>query len=267
MRVMDRSRLRPGLSRVAAIASGWLIVMLEPDSRLRAAESVRRRPLSSPRRAFETRSRRGSRRHDPATTESTAAANRRPDAPRIVFLGDSLTAGYGLSRPTRRIRRSLERTARATAGLVEVVNAGVSGDTSAGGLRRLDWSLQGDVEVLIVALGGNDGLRGLPAAELRQNLEAIVERPRGGAAIRVLLAGMEAPPNFGDGYTPRLPGGVSGLSRASTTWRFIPFFLDGVAGIRAEPGRRHPSERARGSRIVADLVWRELSRCSTAADS
>ena len=85
-----------------------------------------------------------------------------------------------------------------------MVNAGVSGDTSAGGLRRLDWALEGDVRVLIVALGGNDGLRGLPPTELKQNLAAIIERAQA-RGITVVLAGMEAPPNYGPDYTRAVP--------------------------------------------------------------
>ncbi|MCA1584982.1 MAG: GDSL-type esterase/lipase family protein [Acidobacteria bacterium] len=120
---------------------------------------------------------------------------RRDGIPRIVVLGDSLTAGLGLSAaesfPTR-IQARLDREGYD----YEVINAGVSGDTSAGGLRRLEWSLDGNPRILIVALGGNDGLRGLPVSDLKKNLSAIIERAldRG---LEVILAGMEAPPNNG----------------------------------------------------------------------
>src|SRR6185436_12692611 len=127
------------------------------------------------------------------------AAPLAPKGPRIVFLGDSLTAGLGLaadqSFPSLIGKKLKER------GLdFEVVNAGVSGDTSAGGLRRLDWSLDGDVRVLIVALGGNDALRGLPPREMKKNLAMILNRARD-RKIAVILAGMEAPPNNGADYT------------------------------------------------------------------
>ena len=111
----------------------------------------------------------------------------------------------------------------------EVINAGVSGDTSAGGLRRLDWSLQGDVRVLIVALGANDGLRGLPPSELRSNLEAIVAAAQK-RHVRVLLLGMEAPPNFGAGYTKEFRA-VYAKVAADRNVPLVPFFLEGVAGV------------------------------------
>src|SRR5262249_6325974 len=131
---------------------------------------------------------------------ATPAADRVPAVPRtdvshnrIVVLGDSLTAGLGLS-----LRDSFPRQLQNRindAGLdYTIVNAGVSGDTSAGGLSRLDWALDGDVRVLVVALGGNDGLRGLPVTELTRNLSAIIESAQR-RGITVILAGMEAPPN------------------------------------------------------------------------
>ena len=130
----------------------------------------------------------------PASQDAPATA---PTAsrPRIVCLGDSLTAGYGLGLDEAYPARLGEMLH--AAGLdYEVVNAGVSGDTSAGGLRRLDWSLDGDVQVLVLALGANDGLRGLPAKDLRANLARIIETAQA-RRVRVILAGMEAPPNYG----------------------------------------------------------------------
>jgi acyl-CoA thioesterase I len=186
----------------------------------------------------------------PASAPTAAAAS-----PRIVFLGDSLTAGYGLAAsdayPAIVGRRLQER------GLdYEVVNAGVSGDTSAGGLRRLDWSLQGDVRVLVIALGGNDGLRGLPPAELRRNLEAMIERAQA-RGIEVMLAGMEAPPNFGAPYTREFRGVYADLAKRHDV-TLVPFLLDGVAGVPALnlPDGIHPN--AEGQQRLADLVWREL---------
>jgi acyl-CoA thioesterase-1 len=183
--------------------------------------------------------------------DATAAAAR----PRIVFLGDSLTAGLGVGAdqayPALVGRRLRE------AGLdFEVVNAGVSGDTSAGGLRRAEWSLQGDARVLVIAIGANDGLRGLPASELKRNLEAILdvaERRR----VAVLLAGMEAPPNFGEAYTRDFRGVYADLATARRV-RFLPFLLRGVAGDPAlnQADGIHPNPE--GHRVIADLVWRAL---------
>jgi acyl-CoA thioesterase-1 len=184
--------------------------------------------------------------------------------PRIVFLGDSLTAGLGVA-PAEAYPALIGQKLRAPGLEYEVVNAGVSGDTSAGGLRRLDWSLQGDVRVIVVALGANDGLRGLPASELHDNLAAIID----GAEARhvaVLLAGMEAPPNFGPAYTRDFRAVYGDLARTRHV-RFIPFFLEGVAGRPAlnQADGIHPS--AEGHRVVADLVWRELRPMLTAAST
>jgi acyl-CoA thioesterase-1 len=138
----------------------------------------------------------------------------------------------------------------------EVVNAGVSGDTSAGGLRRLDWSLEGDVRVLIVALGANDGLRGLRPAELKKNLEEIVTRAKDRKAA-VILAGMEAPPNYGPEYTAAFRSVYADLAREHGL-PFLPFLLTNVAGDPAlnQADGIHPN--AQGAAIIADALWRIL---------
>ncbi len=175
--------------------------------------------------------------------------------PRIVFLGDSLTAGLGLE--TSQSFPALIGQRLATEGYdYEIVNAGVSGDTSAGGVRRLDWSLEGDVTVLIVALGANDGLRGLSPAEMKNNLATILERATG-KGLTVILAGMEAPPNFGADYTRQFRSVYTDLAQQYRV-RFIPFLLLGVAGDSTlnQADGIHPN--VRGAQIVADLVWNEL---------
>jgi acyl-CoA thioesterase-1 len=176
-----------------------------------------------------------------------------PAQPRVVCLGDSLTAGYGLPSPDEAYPALLERKLADAGYHFEVINAGVSGDTSAGGLRRLDWSLQGDVKVLIVALGGNDALRGLPPSELRANLEAIVKAAET-RRVRVLLMGMEAPPNFGDRYAQDFRAVYRDVAREHHL-AFIPFFLNGVAGIDAlnQGDGIHPT--AQGQQKIADLIW------------
>ena len=175
--------------------------------------------------------------------------------PRIVFLGDSLTAGLGLE--AAQSFPALIGQRLVTEGYnYEIVNAGVSGDTSAGGLRRLDWSLDGDVKVLIVALGANDGLRGLSPSEMKNNLAAILERATG-RGLTVILAGMEAPPNFGADYTRQFRSVYTDLAQQYRV-RFIPFLLLGVAGDSSlnQADGIHPN--VRGAQIVADLVWAEL---------
>lgn len=172
------------------------------------------------------------------------------------MLGDSLTAGLGLdveqSFPSL-IQERLDREGHD----YEVVNAGVSGDTSAGGLRRLEWALaEGHPKILIVALGGNDGLRGLPPEQLEANLASIIEQSQK-RGLTVILAGMEAPPNFGADYTTRFRAVYPSLA-ARYKVRLLPFLLAGVAGDPAlnQPDGVHPNPR--GASIVADLVWRAL---------
>jgi acyl-CoA thioesterase I len=191
------------------------------------------------------------------TTQQTPAAQSSKVSvrPRIVVLGDSLTAGLGL--PVAEAYPSLLQERVDAGGFnYEVVNAGVSGDTSAGGLSRLDWALDGDVRVLIVALGGNDALRALPADELKQNLSRIIERAQA-RHIDVILAGMEAPPNFGRDYIVTFHQVYPSLARQYHI-AFLPFLLDGVAGDIALNQRDGIHPTARGARIVADNVWTVL---------
>jgi acyl-CoA thioesterase I len=144
-----------------------------------------------------------------------------------------------------------------------VVNAGVSGDTSAGGLRRLDWSLEGEPRVLLLALGANDGLRGLPTTELQKNLAQIIDRAQK-AGVTVVLAGMEAPPNYGPEYTRRFRQVYTDLAREYDV-PLIPFLLQGVAGDRAlnQADGIHPNSE--GARRVADIVWDALVPVLTAS--
>jgi acyl-CoA thioesterase I len=174
---------------------------------------------------------------------------------RIVCLGDSLTAGLGL--PIEQSYPSLLQQRVDAKGLkYEVVNAGVSGDTSAGGLSRLDWALQGDVRILVVALGGNDALRGLPTDALKRNLAEIIERAQA-RHIRVILAGMEAPPNYGPQYLVSFHTVYPALASKYHV-PLVPFLLQNVAGVDRmnQPDGIHPT--AEGARVVADNVWAVL---------
>jgi acyl-CoA thioesterase-1 len=182
--------------------------------------------------------------------------------PRIVILGDSLTAGLGL--PSDQSYPTLLQARLKDEGLdYDVVNAGVSGDTSAGGLSRLDWALQGDVRILVVALGGNDGLRGLPPAALEQNLAHIIEGAQE-RHIKVILAGMEAPPNYGRDYIVSFHKVFPALAKQYHV-DLVPFLLDGVAGSETlnQADGIHPT--AAGARVVADNVWRVLKPVAEAA--
>jgi acyl-CoA thioesterase-1 len=178
-----------------------------------------------------------------------------PARPRIVALGDSLTAGLGLAQEDAYPALLQQRVDREHLNY-EVVNAGVSGDTSAGGLSRLDWALEGDVKLLIVALGGNDALRGLPPEELRRNLSTIIERAQG-RGIKVLLCGMEAPPNFGRDYAVAFHRVYPDLAKQYNV-PLVPFLLDKVAGIESLNQRDGIHPTAQGARIVAGNVWAVL---------
>ena len=175
--------------------------------------------------------------------------------PRIVFLGDSLTAGLGLD-PDESIPSLIQARLDASGFSYEVVNAGVSGDTSAGGLRRLDWSLDGNVEMLVVELGANDGLRGLSVADMKRNLAQIITtaKERG---IKVVLTGMEAPPNYGALYTSEFRTAFADLAKEQRV-TFMPFFLEGVAGNPAlnQGDGIHPNPE--GARIVERTIWKTI---------
>jgi acyl-CoA thioesterase-1 len=173
----------------------------------------------------------------------------------VVALGDSLTAGYGVA-ADEAWPALIETRLRREGYPYRVVNAGVSGDTTAGALRRVDWVLRNHPEVAVVALGANDGLRGLGTDAMETNLLAIVERLRAGGA-RVLLAGMEVPPNYGAAYTRAFRGVFPDVARR-TGVALMPFLLDGVA---ADPRLNqadaiHPN--AAGHRAIAEHVWPHL---------
>ncbi len=191
-----------------------------------------------------------------AGTPADAPTSRTDDErPKIVVLGDSLTAGLGLLE-TQSYPHLLQEKIDREGFHYEVVNAGVSGDTSAGGLRRLDWSLQENVRVLIVALGGNDGLRGLSVSEMKDNLGKIIETARAKSVI-VVLAGMEAPPNYGAEYASSFRQAYRELALKYKVL-FIPFLLDKVAGQASlnQADGIHPNPE--GAAIVADTVWNVL---------
>jgi acyl-CoA thioesterase-1 len=160
---------------------------------------------------------------------------------RLLVLGDSLVAGYGLP-PGQSFPAQLERDLKASGRDVTVINAGVSGDTTAGGLARLDWSLADNPQAVIIVLGGNDMLRGLPPEAAAANLDAIITR-LGSRGIEVLLAGMMAPRNMGPAYVDAFDAMYPDLADRHDI-EFYPFFLDGVAldpALNLDDGL-HPNE-------------------------
>ena len=179
-------------------------------------------------------------------------------APRtILFLGDSITAGYGLDLD-QAYPGLIQKRIDAQGWNFKVVNAGQSGDTTAGGLARLDWVLQNRVDVLVLELGANDGLRGLSVEAIKKNLQAIIERTKQRhPEAKIVIAGMKVPPNMGDDYGRKFEAVFADLAKRNNA-PFVPFILEGVGGTRELnlPDGIHPT--AKGHEIVAGNVWKVL---------
>jgi acyl-CoA thioesterase-1 len=175
----------------------------------------------------------------------------------IVFFGDSLTAGYGLADPDSQSYPAQVQQKIDGAHLHwHVVNAGLSGETSAGGLRRIDWVLRQPVDVFVLELGANDGLRGTAPGTMRDNLQAIIDRVRSThPATRIILAGMMMPPSMGADYVKAYNGIFPALA-AKNGLILIPFLLDGVAERPEfiQGDNLHPN--ATGAAIIANTVWK-----------
>jgi acyl-CoA thioesterase-1 len=197
---------------------------------------------------------------DASTTNGGGAAPAAPAADErgvVLVLGTSLTAGFGLDQ--HQAYPALLQVRIDSAGLpYRVVNAGLSGETAAGGLRRLDWSLQEEIDVLVLEIGANDGMRGNDVEATRRTLDAILVRTRERYPdAGLLVLGMEAPPNMGAAYTGRFRAMYPSLARAHGAV-LVPFLLEGVAGERAlnQADGMHPT--AEGHRILAETVWHAL---------
>jgi acyl-CoA thioesterase I len=189
---------------------------------------------------------------DPALSPKAAADD---DRPRILTFGDSLTAGLGVAAedayPAQLQRRLDEQGIR-----YRVINAGVSGDTTAGGLRRVEWVLKSRPDIVLLELGANDGLRGLNLQQTKANLERIIQRCQE-ASVTVVLAGMKLPPNYGADYTKGFEAIYPALAKQYRV-TLIPFFLDGVAGSATlnQADGIHPTSE--GYRIIADKVLQQI---------
>jgi len=178
--------------------------------------------------------------------------------PIVLILGTSLTAGYGLPDPELAYPALLQRKADSAGYKVQIVNAGVSGETSAGALRRVEWVLQEPVSVFVLESGANDGLRGQHPDSLRHNLEAILDRVRRQQPPpRILLIGMEAMPNLGQAYRREFRSVYPEVAQKYDV-PLVPFLLEGVAGVDSlnQADGVHPT--AAGQRRIADTVWRYL---------
>ena len=189
----------------------------------------------------------------------TSSAATPASAPKTVLIfGDSLTAGYGLEDASTQAFPAVIQKKITIAGLPwRVVNAGLSGETSAGGLRRIDWILRAPVDVFVLELGANDGLRGLPVDAIKQNLQGIINRVRAkNPQVKMVVAGMMMPANFGD-YARSFATVFPALAQENHA-ALVPFLLEGVAGRPElnQPDGIHPT--AEGAELVAGNVWKIL---------
>lgn len=179
------------------------------------------------------------------------------DKKTIVFFGDSITAGYGIHLESAFPALIQEKIS--SQGLdYQVMNAGLSGETTAGGLQRIDWILRSQPDVFVLELGGNDGLRGLSLDETRQNLIAMIAKVReANSQTEIILAGMQIPPNLGQAYTQEFKDLFAEIAKSENV-KLIPFLLEGVGGDRSLnlSDGIHPNEA--GHQIVAETVWAYL---------
>jgi acyl-CoA thioesterase-1 len=177
----------------------------------------------------------------------------------ILFYGDSLTAGYGLDdASTQAFPGLIQQKITAAALPYRVINAGLSGETTAGGLRRIDWVLRVPVDIFVLELGGNDGLRGLPPAVAATNLQAIIDRVRGkNPTVKIIITGMQMPVSMGEDYRQKFAAIFPALAEANQA-TLLPFLLEGVGGeveLNLADGV-HPN--AAGHRLVAENLWKTL---------
>ena len=176
---------------------------------------------------------------------------------KLVFFGNSLTAGYGLDPEEAFPALTQVKIDSLNLGY-EVINAGLSGETSAGGLTRIDWILQEKPDVFVLELGANDGLRGIPVAETRKNLQGILDKVKAAnPEVKLVVAGMMVPPNMGPEYAKDFQSMFPDLAKANNA-TLIPFLLDGVAGERSLnlADGIHPT--AEGHQMVANSIWKYL---------
>jgi len=177
----------------------------------------------------------------------------------IVFFGNSLTAGYGLS-PSQAFPAIIQKKIDSLGLPYQVVNAGVSGETSSGGNTRVDWILRQPVDIFILELGANDGLRGIPLSETRKSLQSIIDKVKSKyPATKLVFAGMQVPPNMGQKYSTEFRNIYTELA-TKNAMTLVPFILEGVGGethLNQEDGI-HPT--AEGHIIVAENLWRHLEK-------
>lgn len=175
----------------------------------------------------------------------------------VLFFGDSLTAGYGLN-PEDAFPAVVDQSLKKSGLDVRVINSGLSGETSAGGLTRIDWILKQPIDVFVLELGANDGLRGLPIQDTRKNLQTIIDKVKAkNPDCKIVLAGMMVPPNMGKAYADSFRNLFPEIAKKNNA-TLIPFLLDGVAGVERlnQADGIHPT--AEGHRIVGDNIARVI---------
>ncbi|ALJ00427.1 GDSL family lipase [Rufibacter tibetensis] len=197
----------------------------------------------------------------PAETKNGAKEETGTKAPapmkNILFFGNSLTAGYGLN-PSESFPALIQKKIDSLGLNYKAINAGLSGETSAGGKNRIDWLLRQPVDVFVLELGANDGLRGIPPTETKKNLEAIIDKVKAKyPEAKLVMAGMEVPPNMGGKYASEFRVIFRQLANENNM-ALVPFLLEGVGGVRSLnlPDGVHPT--AEGQKILANNVWKVL---------
>lgn len=194
----------------------------------------------------------------PANEDSTSQAeNPEANRPTVAFLGTSLTIGLGVE-PEQAYPSLIQQKIDSAGYDFRVINAGISGETSTGGLNRLDWLMRADVDVLVIELGANDGLRGVPLEVTRSNIEAVIEQARAKKpGIELVLAGMQMPPNLGQEYTSTFRELFPAIAQEKGV-TLVPFLLEGVAGVDSlnQPDGIHPTPE--GHKLLAATVWQVL---------
>lgn len=191
------------------------------------------------------------------TTETTQSTDREDGMRYIIFYGNSLTAGYGLEE-SKSFPSLIQQRIDSLGLSYKVVNAGLSGETTSGGKNRIDWVLRQPVDIFVLELGGNDVLRGLELSSTRSNLAAIIESVKEkNPDVRIIIAGMQAPPNMGSRYVAEFNGIYPALAEKYNA-KLIPFLLEGVGGVDSLnlDDRIHPNEK--GQKIVMENVWSVL---------
>jgi acyl-CoA thioesterase-1 len=199
----------------------------------------------------------------PATTEASqnTAAETKADSSTskiALFFGDSITAGYGLDDPSEAFPGVIKNKIDSLKLPYKVINAGLSGETTAGGNGRIDWLLKQKIDIFILELGANDGLRGIPATETSKNLQSIIDKVKAKyPQAKIVLLGMQVPPNMGADYTNKFKAVFPALA-AKNSIPLVPFLLQGVGGVPElnQGDGIHPT--AKGAKIVADNVWKVL---------